>query len=134
MVISCDLSPSSATNTTERPTRAAVSMGTTFRHVADGPNACEPSDFGRRSRPPRCGSPAGLAHLVLLACALPVCRLDDWGLLPFADVIDDSGLWGGPPPRRRVGGPESSVQGHELIGSKILMPQAASPRWRCRGG
>src|SRR3989442_3149461 len=48
------------------------------------------SDFGRRSRPPHCGSPAGLAHWVLSACALPVCRLDDWGLLPFADFIDRS--------------------------------------------
>src|SRR6476619_578316 len=91
MVISCDLSPSSATNTTERLTSAAVSMRTTFRHVADRPIAHDPSDFGRRSRPPLCGSPAGLALLVLLACALPVCRLDDWGLLPFADIIDDSG-------------------------------------------
>jgi hypothetical protein len=34
---------------------------------------------------------AGRARaLVLLACALPVCRLDDWGLLPFADPVDDS--------------------------------------------
>ena len=34
-----DLSPSSATNTTERLTSVAVSMWTTFRHVADGPIA-----------------------------------------------------------------------------------------------
>src|SRR5215207_3545472 len=98
MVISWDLSPSSATKTTERLTSAAVSIETTFRRVADGPNA-RPSDFGRRSRPPQCGSPAGLAHLVLLACALPVCRLDDWGLLPFADSIDHSGVSTSPPAR-----------------------------------
>jgi hypothetical protein len=54
------LSPSSATNTTDRLTSAAVSMETTFRHVADGPIARDPPDFGRRSRPPHCGSPAGL--------------------------------------------------------------------------
>ena len=36
MVISCDLSPSSATNTTARLIRMAREHGTTFRRVADG--------------------------------------------------------------------------------------------------
>src|SRR3954470_919166 len=124
MVISCDLSPSSATNTTERLTSVAVSIGTTFRHVADGSSARDPPDFGRRSRPPRCGSPAGLAQLVLLACALPVCRLDDWGLLPFADFIDDSGDFTHSP----AGGPSSGAR-IECSGQRIKWfenPYAAS--------
>ena len=60
--------------------QSAASIETTFRRVADGPKSLTARQtFGRRSRPPlACGSPAGLA---------PVCRHDDWGLLPFADDI-----------------------------------------------
>src|SRR6476659_7645003 len=82
MVISCDLSPSSATNTTERLTSAAVSMRTPFDTSPTG-----------QSLTTRQTSVEGLAHRSAVrrpGCA-PVCRLDDWGLLPFADIIDDSG-------------------------------------------
>src|SRR6478752_4306663 len=127
MVISCDLSPSSATNTTERLTSAAVSMGTTFRHVADRPIAHDPSDFGRRSRPPLCGSPAGLALLVLLACALPVCRLDDWGLLPFVTSSTIAAMARSCHLATQVRVPESSIPVNESNRSKTLMRQAAWP-------
>src|SRR4051812_7008992 len=82
IVISWDLSPNSATKTTERLTRVAVSIETTFRRDADGPDNSA-----------RQASVEGLAHRVAVrrpGCA-PVCRHDDWGLLPFADIVDDSG-------------------------------------------
>src|SRR5262249_35991121 len=115
MVINCDLSPSSATNTTERLTSAAVSMKTTFRHVADGSIA--------RARQT---SVEGLAHRVAVrrpGCA-PVCRHDDWGLLPFADFIDDSGHFVATP----AGGPSSAAR-IERSGQRIKSfenPYAAS--------
>src|SRR5690349_12305123 len=114
MVINCDLSPSSATNTTERLTSAAVSMGTTSRHVADGSIARNPSDFGRRSRPPQCGSSAGLRHYCFSRARPPVCRLDDWGLLPFADFVDDSGGFGAAPLGKRVSGARIERSGRRI--------------------
>src|SRR6478735_12638135 len=97
MVISCDLSPSSARNTTERLTSAAVSMRKTFRHVADG------SMLTTRQT-----SVEGLAHRVAVrrpGCS-PVCRHDDWGLLPFADFTDDSGDFA----RMPLGNPSSGTR------------------------
>src|SRR4029450_6069022 len=97
MVISWDLSPSSAKNTTERLTSAAVSMGTTFPHVADGSLLA-----------PRQTSVEGLAHRIAVRRpgSTPVCRLDDWGLLPFADFIDDSGVFTAAP----LGGSSSGAR------------------------
>src|ERR1700754_4664905 len=66
-------------------------MRKTFRHVADG------SVLTTRQT-----SVEGLAHRVAVrrpGCS-PVCRHDDWGLLPFADSSDDSGDFAATPPRR----------------------------------
>src|SRR6185503_16401310 len=119
MVISCDLSPSSATNTTERLTSAAVSMGTTFRHVADGPIAHDPSDFGRRSRPPLCGSPAGLRQYVDSTIG---------GYSPSLTLSTITAISRGRHLARQVREPESSIPVDESNRSKTLMPQAAWPR------
>src|ERR1700740_2714181 len=85
MVISWDRSPSSARKTTPRVSSVAASMETTFRRVVDDSAVIEhrskvsPTDpFGPVRRP-------GYA---------PVCRLDDSGLLPFANVLRLAGHFG----------------------------------------
>src|SRR5271166_939 len=79
MVMSWDLSPSSARKTTPRLSSVAASMRATFRHVV---GAVWDDPVHRTSV-------EGLAHRSLEpvrqpGCA-PVCRLDDSGLLPFAN-------------------------------------------------
>src|SRR5581483_7479465 len=65
--MSCDLSGSSARKTTPKLMPIAVSMWDLSTHGVEG--------LAHRG----CGSPAGLA---------PVCRHDDWGLLPFVYKAD----------------------------------------------
>src|SRR6478752_10481297 len=116
MVISCDLSPSSARNTTERLTSAAVSMRKTFRHVADG------SMLTTRQT-----SVEGLAHRFAVrrpGCA-PVCRHDDWGLLPFADFVDYSGHFVAIPLDGASSGNRIECSGRRIKSFETLMPQAA---------
>src|ERR1700754_3702415 len=80
-------------------------MRKTFRHVADG------SVLTTRQT-----SVEGLAHRVAVrrpGCA-PVCRPDDWGLLPFADFTDHSGDFAAAPPSGQSSGTRIEHSGRRI--------------------
>src|SRR6478736_3141638 len=88
IAISCDLSPSSATkmtaklNSTAANTRDSLFCVAAARRKSDPPADTRFGVYGRRSRPPAL-TPVQVTGLCGVTAA-PVCRLPDWGLLPFA--------------------------------------------------
>src|SRR5262249_14522870 len=111
--------------TTPRLSSVAVSMEATFRHVVGDHLVHRTSVEGLAHRP--------LGTVRRPGCA-PVCRLDDSGLLPFANGPRLTGTCAG---RQKDSEGRAAVflaSTPELIRSNLLMRQAASPESRCRDG
>src|SRR6516165_359066 len=123
--MSWDRSPSSPTKTTPRLSSVAASMGDDLST--------------RRRRPLGHRTPVeGLAHrpgapVRRPGCA-PVCRLDDSGLLPFANGPRLAGGFCQRQEGTQVRAPAFLDSNAELIRLNSLMLQAALPGSPCRDG
>src|ERR1700712_4359887 len=118
MVRSCDLSPSSARNTTPRLSSVAASMAGDLSTPVRQPRGHRTSVEGLTHRPNGSVRRPGLRQYVDTTI---------WGYSPSLTKSRLATLFGGRQPAREVRIPV-------LKGLNFLMRQAASPELRCRDG